>query len=77
MSRDVKVVASKISKLGTFRNSCMVYLKFTSFDYSLLVEFVIGSFLSVSIFFSPGNYGIHLRTKIIENKRQFDVQKLD
>ena len=22
-------------------------------------------------------YGIHLRTKIIENKRQFEVQKLD
>ena len=24
-----------------------------------------------------GPYGVHLRTKIIENKRQFDVQKLD
>ena len=22
-------------------------------------------------------YGVHLRTKIIENKRQFEVQKLD
>ena len=28
---------------------------------------------------SPGtsSYGVHLRTKIIENKRQFEVQKLD
>ena len=25
----------------------------------------------------PVNYGVHLRTKIIENKRQFEVQKLD
>ena len=24
-----------------------------------------------------GGYGVHLRTKIIENKRQFEVQKLD
>ena len=24
-----------------------------------------------------GQYGVHLRTKIIENKRQFEVQKLD
>ena len=23
------------------------------------------------------NYGVHLRTKIIESKRQFEVQKLD
>ena len=23
------------------------------------------------------HYGVHLRTKIIENKRQFEVQKLD
>ena len=25
----------------------------------------------------PGKYGVHLRTKIIENERQFEVQKLD
>ena len=25
----------------------------------------------------PGMYGVHLRTKITENKRQFEVQKLD
>ena len=25
----------------------------------------------------PGMYGVHLQTKIIENKRQFEVQKLD
>ena len=38
---------------------------------------VQGSMYMVYIYHLTIIYGVHLRTKIIENKRHFEVQKLD
>ena len=42
-----------------------------SFSHDFINEFIIRRLNPLVV------YGVHLRTKIIENKLQFEVQKLD
>ena len=65
-----------IPNLGKFSSVYHVVLVFNaSFEKSSNMTVPLKAFRSFRSNLAP--YGVHLRTKIIENKRQFEVQKLD